>query len=614
MEGTGGMRTGEPARRECGYGVLDEIAARVRARREADGGVVPPLLLLGVMERIGSNWVSDTLRPVTGQHNEPFRQQLSPGHLLSALNPGIASLQDAGPRLGGYGRHWLVTFAVSKYAPVRQVVKETNLFFALPALLALFPDAPVAVLTRSPLGVASSFTRGNLFRRWDYVARYQQMVSITRRPEYRSWAGVVPDDGPPDLAALARLQVLNTLLLANALHDRGEAGGLVVIRYETAVLDPVAARAWLARVVPEAPCFTSTPRKVTPAEDTFTTTRPKTELTACLTQPAAKAVRTATAEALAAGCRAVPAPAWDLAREWAGGGDVYSLISASRPDPRPSASRAPGGRDRSCPVRWVPGRSNADLLWRNLLVSNDEFAAFLNEMAMAGLANCLDGSYLLACEMPHERGGRLRCSPGEGGWTVSSGFGSHPAYWVTWAGAAAFATRHGARLPTRAELIAETQAHDVMATNCGYQVGDTMPVTQPGRRPGELHHLAGNVQVWCADGPTGRLPGPAARWLHGAAWNTPGTAEEIHRPRARHLSSASRGVGIRLVRDATTRTAISAALLSDALSGWIGCLADRGQPLHILDERLAGTLAGLSQPDGGLGSHIGARSGETGRG
>jgi hypothetical protein len=606
------MRIREPALRDQDYGVLEEIATRVRARREADVGVLPPLLLLGVMERVGSNWVSDTLRPVTGQHNEPFRQQLSPGHLLSALNPYAASLADAAPRLGLYGRHWLVTFAVSKYAPVRQVVKETNLFFALPALLVLFPDAPVAVLARSPLGVASSFARGDLFRRWGYAARYQQMLTITSQPEHRRWAGVIPDDNPPDLVALTRLQILNTLLLADELHGRGEDGGLVVIRYETAVLDPEAARGWLARVVPEAPGFAAAPGEVA-GEDTFATIGRRTGLTACLGQAGAEAVRAVTAQALAAGRCAVPAPAWDLAREWAGGGHLYSLTPGPGPGPRPLARRASDGGGRPCPVRWVPGRCNGDLLWRNLLVSNDEFAVLLNELAAAGVANCLDGSYLLACEMPHERGGRLHRDQ-LGRWTVSPSLGSHPANWVTWTGAAAFAARHGARLPTRAELIAETGTDDLMVTNCGYQAGDTIPVTQPGHHPGELHHLAGNVQVWCADGPVSQIPGPAARWLHGAAWNTPGTPAEIHRPRARHLSGASRGVGIRLVRDATTRTAASPACLANALRGWIGYLADRGQPLHILDEGLACALAGLSQPDRGLWSHVGARSGESGRG
>ena len=55
-----------------GPGALEEIPERVRATRESGGSVLPPVLLLGVMERVGSNWVSDTLRPVTGQHNEPL--------------------------------------------------------------------------------------------------------------------------------------------------------------------------------------------------------------------------------------------------------------------------------------------------------------------------------------------------------------------------------------------------------------------------------------------------------------------------------------------------------------------------------------------------------------
>jgi len=222
--------------------VPEEITARVREMHASGDGILPPLLLLGTMERVGSNWVSDTLRPVTGQHNEPFRQQLGPAHPLSALNPGL-SPDDPLERLGPYGRHWLVTFAASKHAAERQVIKETNLFFALPALLGLFPDSPIAILTRSPIGVASSFARGNLFRRWDYQARYRQMTAMATRPEYAPFAGIVPDDDPAELTALARLQVLNTLLLANALHQRGDDGRTEVIRYETSVLDPGAVHA-----------------------------------------------------------------------------------------------------------------------------------------------------------------------------------------------------------------------------------------------------------------------------------------------------------------------------------------------------------------------------------
>jgi hypothetical protein len=591
----------------------EEIAGRVRAMREADSSILPPLLLLGVMERVGSNWVSDTLRPVTGQHNEPFRQQVGPAHPLSALNPGL-SPGGSWPDLGPYGRHWLVTFAAAKHAPVRQVIKETNLFFALPALLSLFPGSPVAVLTRSPLGVASSFARGDLFRRWGYRARYRQLTAMTTRPELAGWAAVVPDDDPPDLVALARLQVLNSLIIASALHDRGVRDDLAVIRYEAAVLNPASARVPLARLVPEAPGFAAAPgAPVAPAgEDTFATTTRKEELTACLTAEGAEEVGAATASALSAGRRAVPAPAWDLARDWASGDRLYSLApsqQAARPARRTAPDRGP-----ACPVRWVPGHSGGDLRWRNLLVTNDEMAAFLNEMAAAGLPNCMDGCYLLAVEMPHERGGRLHCSRA-GRWTVSPGFGAHPAYWVTWTGAAALAARHGARLPARAEMIAETSHGDLAVTNHGYQAGDTVPVTEPGRGPGEIHHLAGNLQAWCCDGPAGDPSAPASRWLHGAAWNTPATPDEIRRPRGRHLSGASRGVGIRLVRDhAGRQPAATAGQLAAALTGWVRSLASRDRPLRDLDEALAGALAALSQADGGLRSHVRAGTGEPGDG
>jgi formylglycine-generating enzyme required for sulfatase activity len=590
-------------------GVREEVAGRAQAMREAGEGILPPLLLLGVMERVGSNWVSDTLRPVTGQHNEPFRQQLSPAHPLSALNPGL-NLQDASLDTGPYGRHWLVTFAAAKHAPVRQVIKETNLFFALPALLDLFPGSPVAVLTRSPVGVASSFARGDLFRRWGYRARYRQMAAMATRPEYTAWAGVVPDDDPPELAALARLQVLNSLIIASALHERGALDGLAVIRYETAVLDPAAARAALAGLVPEVPGFaTHGVAAGPPAEDTFATTTHKEELTACLTAGEAGEVSTAAGRALSAGRHAVPAPAWDLARDWASGDRLYSL---GPPPARPLPRRTAPSGGHACPVRWVAGHAGSSLRWRNLLVTNDEFAAFLNEMAAAGLPNCMDGCYLLAVEMPRERGGRLHYNHHARRWTVSPGFGTHPAYWVTWTGAAAYAARHGARLPSRAEMIAETSRDALAVTNYAYQAGDTVPVAEPGRDPGEVHHLAGNLQVWCSDGPAGGPPGPASRWLHGAAWNTPGTPDELHRPRARHLSGASRGVGIRLVRDHADQPAATTGELAEALTGWIRRLARRDQPLRDLDEDLAAVLAGL-QADRGLRPHVGAGTGEPGR-
>jgi hypothetical protein len=87
-------------------GIPAEIGARLRAMRETareHGEVLlPPLLILGTSERVGSNWISDTLRPVLGQHNEPFRQQLAADHPLSPLNPHLADVSD--PELSALSR------------------------------------------------------------------------------------------------------------------------------------------------------------------------------------------------------------------------------------------------------------------------------------------------------------------------------------------------------------------------------------------------------------------------------------------------------------------------------------------------------------------------------
>jgi hypothetical protein len=79
--------------------VLDEIDARLDAahtRATGRGAALrPPVLVLGVSERMGSNWLSDLLRAALVQHNEPLRQQSGAAHPLSALNPGVADITSA---------------------------------------------------------------------------------------------------------------------------------------------------------------------------------------------------------------------------------------------------------------------------------------------------------------------------------------------------------------------------------------------------------------------------------------------------------------------------------------------------------------------------------------
>ena len=597
---------------DASSGVPGEVQARLTAlaaaSRRAGTAVQPPLLILGTCERVGSNWVSDTLRPVTGQHIEPFRQQIGADHPWSAANPLFSGTNlTATSTLGLLGRHWLVSFAVAKYRPDRQVVKETSLFFALPALLALLPAAPVLVLSRSPLGVASSFTRGELFRQWCYRSRYQQMVTMTRHGDSGAsrFAALVPDDSPPDLVALVRLQALNTVLIAGALAGRD----LAHISYETMVTRPGDALATLTTALPElaghalAGDRAPVPPAQSPAgDDTFVTANHKISLIAGLEAADAELISAATAASLAAVHDVVPAPVAARAASWLAGGHLYRL---EPPRQRTAASRpARSGTPPTVAPRYL---RRGFLEVRNMLVSNAEYARFLNAISRAGLPNSHHGTYLLACEMPHERGGRLHRHRRTGAWAVSPGYEDYPVYWVTWVGAAAFAARNGARLPARAELTRLTSGATTTG-NADYRSGDVTPVTEPGADWTKIHHLLGNLQTWCCDGPDERTGGPAARWLHGIAWNTPATQQAAQQPRCRHVLGCSRGVGIRLVRDGS-QPVVSTSELACRLKTWIARLADRSRPLAEIDEELIRALD-ASQADSGLRSHVAAGSGE----
>ncbi|MFI8008467.1 hypothetical protein [Streptomyces sp. NPDC086010] len=229
--------------------------------------------------------------------------------------------------------------------------------------------------------------------------------------------------------------------------------------------------------------------------------------------------------------------------------------------------------------------------WRNTLVTNGEMADLLTMLHAAGMPNTQSGTNLLLCPMPHERGGRLRFDPKHRRWQVSPGFEAHPAYWVTWVGAAAMAAWSGARLPTRTEALDATLGAPP-ARNCNYATGDVSPVIEPGLGTGQVHHLVGNLQIWCGDGPAQNAHRPEQRFLFGAAWNTPGSRAAVTEERSRYLLGSSRGVGIRLVRDSATTqaTGLGAWELAHRVNRWIEEIGAPGRSPGELDRSLVTAL------------------------
>ncbi len=222
---------------------------------------------------------------------------------------------------------WTVASSVRCSALVRTLTSGRSR-----TVSACLAASPVAVLSRSPLGVASSFRRSSLFTRWDYRPRYQQMITMTRSGQEHRYATLIPDDDPPGLVALTRLQVLNTVLLAAAVECRDIAH----IPYEAAVRSDQTALAELVRVVPElagqfgmalkvAP--TSPPQAGVPDQEDgiYSTATGKEELVAYLSETEAGAVQEATAAAVTAAASVMSAAAAGQAAAWLGGGQHYRL-------------------------------------------------------------------------------------------------------------------------------------------------------------------------------------------------------------------------------------------------------------------------------------------------
>ncbi|MEU9403124.1 SUMF1/EgtB/PvdO family nonheme iron enzyme [Streptomyces sp. NPDC048242] len=566
----------------------EEIAAQVAGLYGPDAARMAPCLALGTFERVGSNWLSDSLRPVMPQHNEPFRQQLGRQHPLSPCNRIPVDL--SGAALGALGRHHLACALSDLYGQPRHLVKETNLFFATDTVLRLLPHSPVVVLTRAPIGVASSFEHGRLWERWAYGQRYTQVAVTARSPRRRDFASLVPLDDPAAPVALGRLIALNALLLAEALADSGR--DVTVVPYEQHVGDRHAVLAGLAEhlgITLPSGAPPSTPGAVRGVLDpTFVTTGGKNELVAELAPGTADLVRTHVATTVARARAFLDEQVTATAAEWLADDDRYDVRGPTTPRRTPARTQASAGP--VSPAAYLPVAGGA--LWRDHLVTNAEMAELLTMLQAAGLPNTHLGTNLLVCPMPHERGGRLHRDARTRQWKISPGYETHPASWVTWLGAAAVAAWLGARLPTRAEAVEATA--DARAYNCDYAVGDTSPVLEPGRSSADVHHLVGNVQIWCGDGPALAPGTPAQRHLFGAAWNTPGTSDAIGEVRSRYLLGSSRGVGIRPVRDERTSasTGLGAWELAHRLNGWIDALDGPARPTGELDCLLISMLTG----------------------
>lgn len=103
--------------------------------------------------------------------------------------------------------------------------------------------------------------------------------------------------------------------------------------------------------------------------------------------------------------------------------------------------------------------------------------------------------------MPAQRGGRMMLDEHTNQLVTVEGFEEHPAYWITWLGAAVVALRTGLSLPYLSqwlEVSASVIPNDASVANHSYAHDDVAPT-------GNLHadniptDFFGNLKIWCKD-------------------------------------------------------------------------------------------------------------------
>lgn len=546
----------------------------------------PPILALGISERVGSNWFLDTVANSIQTHNEPFRQQLHGEHPFSTLSQRPADISkfpvDA---MHPYERYWLVNFVASKYTPNQQLIKETNLFFSTANFVELFPDAKAIVLVRNPIGIASSFADNNLFKKWNYSERYNQIKAMTRQPQYSEFGFVFEGaHDPGSMRKLTRLVFLNTLQTIEALEKRDH----LVVRYEDSVMNRESTLKSVSTYILESGVTLIDPEATDKSTNhVFSTKKKKTELAANLDAHEIRIIQTEIRRLLATSLGHLSIPRYEQLQDilelhtddyWMGGRKT------------PIASIATEASAVVPEFSYVIRPKEENVKWGNQLLTNELFTEFANRMYDEGVSNIINGTQLLFNEnMIPQRGGRIWFSPDSGSYEVSTGYEKHPLYWVTWLGAAAFARYMGSRLPSLAEartLMKDKIHSDLSTINADQRHDDVTPAGKYDADSAGIYDAVGNLSIWCSDGFADSEAHPTQRYIVGTAWNKRGDAEQITGVRARPITGCSRSVGIRIIRDDTRK--LSAGEIADRLEGWFTLLSkpikNQAKELFIIDQ------------------------------
>lgn len=510
------------------------------------GERLPPRILLGQFERVGSTFYLDQLEQTHTVHNEPYKLLIPSEWPIARDYEGkLVSVDDFfdDPKIAETQKHWFRNFILSLHYPGDQIVKETNLYAAVPQFLDLFPESDIELLTRNPTGVVSSFKRNGLYERWNY-ARVAEVVAQQLRAgkaENSDSMLYMLEQGEDWQQKLTWMIGLNAVLLSRFVEADRVAK---IVSYED-------------DIIPLAEGIEVTDERT--ADSIFSTNIRKThdDFERRFTPAELCSIREAMED-----CADYVASEFDTTdRRWFNymfaryvemSLPVDTKVSPNTDSSLGQTSAAteeiplspPEYRNDTEQRRLVKIGEEVPLLWDHALITNKQMVAFLQDMLDEGYAP-ENNRLLLLDNMPTTRGGRIVFDSEGRSFKLAEGYDQHPAYWVSWLAAGLFAYRQGMRLPYYSEWEKAYQSLDPVpaeTANHSYSSDDVVPTGQSDQSiPDDFF---GNLKIWCADWSNRHA---VSKKLAGISWKNR-DAETYNPEGERPYLTSSRIIGARLVQ------------------------------------------------------------------
>lgn len=469
---------------------IDEIVEQFRDDPESH-----PHLILGQLERVGSTFLLDMHEKESIVHNEPYKQFVPVDWPIArgyeGKRMGIDEFLDS-PDTEASQKLWLYNFVLSRYQPGGQIMKETNLYLALPEVLELFPYRTTEVLSRNPLGIVSSFKRNDLYHLWDYdhvrstLALQLENVDAADGELLKRFT----QEGDSWYEKLIWMAGLNALILSHNLRDK--TYGITTYDDVVRLGNPDGEASRLDDSI-----FGTNVRK---EYDDFDRRLTATELgkLAVAAEACINYVEREYDEDDKALFRLIFSDYFKRSYNSRHGAEEFGAGGVNDATPSSYTLRPHSELPAMTEMRRLIAEQ--PIVWSEKLATNQEAHVFLNELLEAGLRPNLTALFIRD-NMPPQRGGRLIFNKSSRQFAAVDGYSDHPVYWMTWLGAASYAAWRGGRLPTAGEWAEVYEANkDALwqrSSNHSYSHDDVIPTG--GSTDAVPQDFFGNLKIWCDD-------------------------------------------------------------------------------------------------------------------